>query len=99
MLPEDVKLYQIDTLDGGIVNYTFIVTNKEKIFDFSLSFSVVESEIKNLLMKENFSKYEKDCYCKVEKGEIIEYINFNGVKYIIFKYIQNVKFAGVDYNS
>lgn len=99
LLPEDVKLYQIDTLDGAIVNYTFIGTNKEKDFDFSLSFSVVESEIKNLLMKENIDKYKKDCNCKVEKGETIEYNNFNGMKYIIFKYIQNVKFAGLVYTS
>lgn len=99
LLPEDMKLVQVDTLEGGILNHTFVGKNKIEDFDFSLSFSVVESEIKNLILEENISKYEEDCNCKVENSERIEYSNFRGVKYRISKMVQEVKLAGEVYIS
>jgi hypothetical protein len=99
LLPENMKLVQVDTLEGGILNHTFVGKNEIEDFDFSLSLSVVESEIRNLILKENISKYEEDCNCKVENSERIEFPNFRGVKYTISKKIQDVSLAGEVYIS
>lgn len=99
LLPSDMKLIRIDTLNGGTYNHTFLGMKKEEDFDFTISFSVIEGEIVDLRQKENVSKYEVDCNCKVDNIERILYPNFKGIMYNITKEIQNVKLAGEVYIS
>lgn len=99
LLPEGTELVQIDTLDGGIKNHTFIAIDNKNNFEYSISFSVVGGEKFNLLEPETISKYKEDCNCEIKKTEKVEYPNFNGVRYFIVKEIDNVKLGGEVYIS
>jgi len=99
LLPEKTELVQVDTLDGGIKNHTFIALDNVNKLEYSISFSVVGNESLNLLEAETVNKYEEDCNCEVVNSEKIEFSNFRGVRYFIVKEVDNVKLGGEVYIS
>ncbi len=99
LLPENTELVQVDTLDGGIQNHTFIASDIKEHLEYSISLSVVSSGSFNLLEQQAISQYENDCNCEIKKAEKVEYSNFKGVRYFIVKDVDNVKLGGEVYIS
>ena len=57
LLPEGTELVQVDTLDGGIKNHTFIASDTKNNLEYSVSFSVVSNESFKLFEQEIIIKF------------------------------------------
>lgn len=99
LLPEGTQLVQVDTLDNGMVNHTFIGIDKGNNFEYSLSLSVVEGESQKLIDSETVKSYEGECNCEVVSVDEVEFRNFTGVKYSIRKEVESTELGGEVYIS
>lgn len=99
LLPLGTQLVQIDTLEGGILNHTFIGKDSKEEVEFSMSFSVVSGESKNLTDEKTIKKYQEDCNCEIVDVQKVIFPNFSGARYSILKDVDDIKLAGKVYIS